>query len=369
LGLNKMKTSLIIGLLLFGTLTCAAEYVYTVKVDVSDPRESPITVSLNWPDGSKTNTLAKRGMVSSTRITWPESAAAQGTTIPSSRIFNLTVEISKSNHFTWRKIYDNRDFVPMADGDIHIVDRVTLSRKPKLGTPEQLEALSQSLPLGLSPYSEVSLSDRDKDGVPDSAWLTRTTSDSVSPYQGPRRSPSHSADEEIRQMRLQDGQWRCVFLANHLGVFVAGKKVDGTPAAPFGYRISARTGGGGLIFDDLYAIDPSRRRSPQISRSYFWPRGRDTIEVIVFDRNKADSLQAYLKHPNTLVRMRTARLLRSARYLPAVKPLIDALADEGPYTGPIISEALETLTGQHFGQDQDKWNKWYEDSQQSVPQL
>jgi hypothetical protein len=50
--------------------------------------------------------------------------------------------------------------------------------------------------------------------------------------------------------------------------------------------------------------------------------------------------------------------------LPAVKPLIDALAAEGPYWGPFSSEALETLTGQHFGQDQDKWKKWYEDSQQ-----
>jgi HEAT repeat protein len=78
-------------------------------------------------------------------------------------------------------------------------------------------------------------------------------------------------------------------------------------------------------------------------------------------------LIATLKDEEWLVRRYAARSLGELRATRAIKPLIDALDDEGFRATAAAAEALRKITGQDLGMDPKKWRKWWEENKEKVP--
>jgi len=88
-------------------------------------------------------------------------------------------------------------------------------------------------------------------------------------------------------------------------------------------------------------------------------RKRDVKEV-------AENLIVMLKDPNFRVRALTAGALGEIRDNRAVEPIIAILTDEKAFVREKAARALEELTGQSFGQAQDKWQEWWNTNKKTV---
>lgn len=79
------------------------------------------------------------------------------------------------------------------------------------------------------------------------------------------------------------------------------------------------------------------------------------------DPRAVDPLIATLKDENSYVRMTAARSLGMIGDKRAIKALITALKeDESHGVKKNAALALKQLTGQDFGKDSDKWQKWWD---------
>ncbi len=52
----------------------------------------------------------------------------------------------------------------------------------------------------------------------------------------------------------------------------------------------------------------------------------------------------------------------------AVAPLIKALGDEKWNVRKVAAKALERITGQSFGEDQERWQKWWQEKKKQGQQ-
>ena len=50
----------------------------------------------------------------------------------------------------------------------------------------------------------------------------------------------------------------------------------------------------------------------------------------------------------------------------AIDPLITGLKENEETVGDAFAKALEKITGKDFGQDHDKWEKWWNQNRQTV---
>lgn len=78
-----------------------------------------------------------------------------------------------------------------------------------------------------------------------------------------------------------------------------------------------------------------------------------------------DPLIAALEDEDWLVRRYVARSLGELGDTRAVKPLIDALSDKGFRAAGDAAEALHKITGQDFGLDPEKWQRWWEKNREA----
>ena len=77
-----------------------------------------------------------------------------------------------------------------------------------------------------------------------------------------------------------------------------------------------------------------------------------------------NSLIATLKDEEWLVRRYAARSLGELRATRAIKPLINALDDEGFRATAAAAKALRKITGQDLGLDPEKWREWWEENKE-----
>jgi len=367
---------LVIALGLLSSCTLLGEsvkYVYTIEVETYGPAgkaDRAATVEVSWPGGSKTLTLPGRRGCDTVEITqkvhrFPEGAMLDVDIAP----FVIQVSAAKPGYDTWKAAYTGGDFVKTKDGALRWIDKVTLQETDPTLTDDQRRQLSLVLPCGLDIYAEQCFGDFNGDGNPDAA-LHMKKANLGSRYRGVQGSPSQAAYAEIRHMSLVGGRWKCVFLANHQGVFIDDKQVPGTGPAPYGYRCRMRgpaDGAGsaaGWMYDDLYSVDDKDvwpREAP--ARTYLWRKGAKSFEAIGFDPADVPSLIGLLKDPNVLIRMRAARTLGQTKDPRALQALVAALSDDNPYTRAGTVWALERITGKDFGDDRAAWEAWLKESQ------
>lgn len=75
-----------------------------------------------------------------------------------------------------------------------------------------------------------------------------------------------------------------------------------------------------------------------------------------------------LRSGTPVLSQRAARVLIALGDPRAVEPLIGVLGDENPEVRRRAAEVLRSITGQDFGQDQGRWQAWYQQSlDQAVP--
>jgi len=346
----------------------SVKYVYTIEVETYGPAgkaDQAATVEVSWPGGSKTLTLPGRRGCDTVEITQKFHRYPEGSTVDVAP-FVIQVSAAKPGYDTWKAC---PDFVKTEDGVFRWIDKVTLQEADATLTDDQRRQLSLALPCGLDIYTEQFFGDFNGDGNPD-AVLYLKKSNLGSRYRGVQRSPSQAAYAEIRHMSLVGGQWKCVFLANHLGVFIDEKQVPGTGPAPYGYRCRMRgpaDGAGpavGWMYDDLYSVDDKDvwpREAP--ARTYLWRKGARSFDAIAFDPADVPSLIGLLKDPNVTIRMRAAQTLGQTKDPRALQALVAALADDNSYSRSDAVWALERITGKDFGDDRAAWEAWLKESQ------
>jgi len=86
------------------------------------------------------------------------------------------------------------------------------------------------------------------------------------------------------------------------------------------------------------------------------------------DQRTVEPLIAALKDEEWHVREIAVAVLGAFNDHRAIEALIDALADEHPIVRSSVREALVRITGEHFGNDQMKWKKWWESNLKETPQ-
>jgi HEAT repeat protein len=69
-----------------------------------------------------------------------------------------------------------------------------------------------------------------------------------------------------------------------------------------------------------------------------------------------------LKEKDPMVRDPVVWILGKIGDKRAVEPLIQILKDENQYVREGAARALKRITGQDFGEDAEKWQKWWEES-------
>jgi HEAT repeat protein len=72
-----------------------------------------------------------------------------------------------------------------------------------------------------------------------------------------------------------------------------------------------------------------------------------------------------LKHEDLHVREKAAEALGEIKDPKAIEPLISVLKDNGETVSEIAANALQNITGKDFGQDYDKWLKWWEKNKEN----
>jgi HEAT repeat protein len=73
-----------------------------------------------------------------------------------------------------------------------------------------------------------------------------------------------------------------------------------------------------------------------------------------------------LKNKDLLVRAKAAEALGEIKNPKAVEPLIAVLTDEEETVREFAAKALANITGEDFGQDRDKWLKWWEKNKENI---
>ncbi|MEO0080517.1 MAG: HEAT repeat domain-containing protein, partial [candidate division WOR-3 bacterium] len=79
------------------------------------------------------------------------------------------------------------------------------------------------------------------------------------------------------------------------------------------------------------------------------------------DWRAVEPLIAALKDTDAHVRTTAAISLGNLKAYEAVGPLIEALADEDEFVRAFAAAALSTITGKDFGDDLDKWQRWWQE--------
>ena len=93
------------------------------------------------------------------------------------------------------------------------------------------------------------------------------------------------------------------------------------------------------------------------------------VVVSVSSHDRIDRLVYRLQHGTPLLSQRAARILAWLKNPYAVEPLIRVLGDDNPHVRRSSAEVLRSITGQDFGEDQARWQAWYQGSlEQAVPQ-
>jgi vesicle coat complex subunit len=80
------------------------------------------------------------------------------------------------------------------------------------------------------------------------------------------------------------------------------------------------------------------------------------------DPRAVEPLIKALKDKDSRVRSEAAIALGKLRDPRAVEPLIEALKDKDPEVPPNADYALREITGQDFGVNPEKWQKWWEEN-------
>jgi HEAT repeat protein len=85
----------------------------------------------------------------------------------------------------------------------------------------------------------------------------------------------------------------------------------------------------------------------------------------VKDPRALEALINALKHEDLHVREKAAEALGEIKDPKAIEPLISVLKDKGETVPEIAAKALQNITGKDFGQDYDKWLKWWEKNKEN----
>jgi HEAT repeat protein len=94
--------------------------------------------------------------------------------------------------------------------------------------------------------------------------------------------------------------------------------------------------------------------------SAIWTLGR------VKDPRAVEALINALRHKDPLMREKAAEALGETKDLKAVEPLIAILKDDEETFREIAAKALEKITGKDFGQDPEKWQKWWKQNKENI---
>jgi HEAT repeat protein len=86
----------------------------------------------------------------------------------------------------------------------------------------------------------------------------------------------------------------------------------------------------------------------------------------VKDPRAEEALINALKHKDLLVRAKAAEALGEIKNPKAVEPLIAILTDEEETVREFAAKALGDITGKDFGQDYDKWQKWWVQNKENI---
>ena len=94
--------------------------------------------------------------------------------------------------------------------------------------------------------------------------------------------------------------------------------------------------------------------------STIWTLGK------VNDPRAFEALISALKHKDLGVRIAAAEALGNKKNPKAVDPLIAGLKENEETVGEAFAKALEKITERDFGQDHDKWEKWWSQNRKTV---
>ena len=86
----------------------------------------------------------------------------------------------------------------------------------------------------------------------------------------------------------------------------------------------------------------------------------------VDDPRALDALISSLKHKDLGVRIAAAEELGNKKHPKAVGPLIAGLKENEETVREAFVKALQDITGKDFGQDHNKWEKWWNQNRGTV---
>jgi hypothetical protein len=86
----------------------------------------------------------------------------------------------------------------------------------------------------------------------------------------------------------------------------------------------------------------------------------------VKDPRAVEALIAALNHKDLYVREKAIEALGEMKEPRAVEPLIAILKDNEETFREIAAKALEKITGKDFGQDPEKWQKWWKQNKENI---
>jgi hypothetical protein len=76
-------------------------------------------------------------------------------------------------------------------------------------------------------------------------------------------------------MSLREGKWVSMFVANHQGVFISGRKEPDSSPAPRGYTFRRLGAHEEITFERLHPLG-----KPKEARTYVWAKGKASFEVM-----------------------------------------------------------------------------------------
>jgi HEAT repeat protein len=94
--------------------------------------------------------------------------------------------------------------------------------------------------------------------------------------------------------------------------------------------------------------------------STIWTLGK------VSDPRAFEALISALKHKDLGVRIAAADALGDKKDPKAIEPLIAGLKENEETVNEAFAEALKEITDENFGQDHDKWEKWWSQNRKTV---
>jgi len=94
--------------------------------------------------------------------------------------------------------------------------------------------------------------------------------------------------------------------------------------------------------------------------STIWTLGK------VNDPRAFEALISALKHKDLGVRIAAADALGDKKDSNAIDPLIAGLKENEETVSEAFGKALANITGKDFGQDHDKWEKWWNQNRKTV---